>query len=159
MRYAPKPLPPNKGLEGEDNYQIMVFAREGGDFLGYALKTTMNVITSLGWENALQKYPGCYLIEVNGPYALRTATAPIEAPDGRLTGAGEICLSDLPQWYGLKGICSCGKEAIIDRHHPKVQKWKGYPLDRIAEKLNCTACETTGRPRGHIKIEPFKLPR
>lgn len=159
MQYAPRPLPPAKGLDDEDNYQILVFDREGGNFLGCALKTAMNGITNQGWKDAIQKYPGRYLIEVNGPYALRAATAPVEAPDGRLTGAGEICLSDLPQWYGLRGECACGKRAEIDRYHPKIQKWKGYPLDTIGEKLNCTACENAGRPRRQIKIEPYKLPR
>lgn len=159
MRYAPSPLPPAVGLDGEDNYKILVFDREGGNYLGCALKTAMNGITHQGWKDAILKYPGRYLIEVNGPYALRAVNAPVETPDGRLTGSGEIYLSDLPQWYGLKGICSCGKAAIIDRYHPKIQKWKGYPLDTIAGKLNCTACGEAGRPRGRIKIEPYKLPR
>lgn len=159
MLYAPTPLPPAAGLDGEDNYKILVFDRKGGNYLGCALRTALNGITQHGWKAAILKYPGRYIIEVNGPYALRAVTTPVEAPDGRLTGAGEIYLSDLPQWYGLKGKCSCGKRAEIDRYHPVVQKWKDYSLDTIAEKLNCTACEDAGRPRGHIKIEPFKLPR
>lgn len=159
MLYAPTHLPPSARLEGEDNYKILVFDREGGNYLGCALKTAMNGITCQGWQDAIQNYPGHYLIEVNGPYALRAATAPVEAPDGRLTGAGEICLSDLQQWYGLRGKCACGKIAEIDRYHPKIQKWQGYSLDTIGEKLNCTACEKAGRPRGKIEIEPYKLPR
>lgn len=159
MQYAPRPLPPAKGLDGEDNYQILVFDREGGTFLGYALKTAMNGITNQGWKDAIQNYPGRYLIEVNGPYALRAVTAPEEAPGGSLRGAGAISMDELPQWYGFRGKCSCGKLAEIDRYHPAIRKWKGYPLDTLAKKLNCTACEDAGRPRGEIEIEPYKLPR
>ncbi|WP_337183872.1 hypothetical protein [Shinella sp.] len=34
-----------------------------------------------------------------------------------------------------------------------------YPLEWIAEKLSCSACMRARRPRAHIELNLYKLPR
>ncbi len=90
---------------------------------------------------------------------MRDIVAPVELPSGELKTDGVIRLDELAQWYGLRGKCICGKTSEIDRYHPKVWKWQGYPIAHLATKLICTSCVAAGRGRREIKVEPFKLPR
>lgn len=160
MRYKPEPLPPAKGLEGEDNYQILVFDREGGDFLGVALRTSLNGVVHSAMKTAAARYPGCHLVETNGPYILRAMTTPTGSPDefGLISG-NDTPLEHLPQWYGLIATCECGNMAHLDRYCPRVMKWKGYPLSTIAEKLTCTECKRAKRQQPKMTIGLYKLPR
>lgn len=141
----------------EDNYEIQVWESEGGEFLGYALKTSLRLAVHQCWLEAIKQYPGRYLAQTNGDYEIRAVVAPTDNPEDAVPA--DVYLEELPQWYGLVGICTCGRELPINRYDPKILAWKGWPLSRIAEKLNCTACRAAGRPRGAITIRPKKLPR
>lgn len=160
MEYKTTPAEPAPRLKEEDNYTIQVWEEKGGKYLGTPLKTTLNGITRAAWQDALQKFPGLYLVETNGPYLMREATAPAENHDefGRIRSNG-VCLQDLPQWYGLVARCACGNMNYVDRYDHRIQRWKGYPLERIAEKLSCSECTRARRPRGRIELDLYKLPR
>jgi len=160
MGYVPSPLPPAKGLDAEDNYQILVYDRPGGDFLGVALRTSMSGVVHQAMKDAVEKYPGCYLIETNGHYIIRAVTAPTGKPDqfGWIE-AGDIALENLPQWYGLVARCECKHASYVDRYDPRISKWKAFPLPRIAAKLSCKECGRAGRPKQAIELGLYKLPR
>lgn len=160
LGYVPNPLPPAKGLEGEDNYQILVYDRKGGELLGVAARTSMVGAIRAAWREAIEKYPGHYLLETNGPYIIREVTTPTgEADQSGLIKGGDVRLQDLPQWYGLMARCPCGYTAPIDRYAPRIAKWKGYPLTTIAEKLSCIECKKAGRPKPTVALDLYKLAR
>lgn len=160
MDYLPHPLPPSLGLEAEDNYQILVYDHKGGNLLGIALRTSMSGIVHQAFREAVEQYPGRYLVEANGAWQLRAVTAPTGKPDQfGWIDAGDACLADLPQWYGLVGLCECGYMALIDRYDPRVLKWRLYPMPALAEKVPCPECKRKGRTRGKVTIGLRKLPR
>jgi hypothetical protein len=160
LRYRPDPLPPSKGLEDEDNYQILVYDREGGDLLGVAFRTSMNGLIYGAMKEAAEAYPGRYLVETNGPYIIRTMTAATGAPDefGWIDG-NDMPLDHLPQWFGLVAKCKCGYLGYVDRYDPRILRWKRYRLSYIAGKLSCDECKRKERPRMEIKLGLRKLPR
>lgn len=160
MDYIPDPLPSSLGLEAEDNYQILVFDREGGTLLGVALRTSMHGIVNEAFREAVEKYPGRYLVEANGRWQLRAVVAPTGQPDEfGWIDAGEARLIDLPQWYGLVGRCECGYMAFLDRYDPRILKWQLYPLPKVAEKVPCPECKRKRKTRGKVEIGLHKLPR
>jgi len=160
MEYKTTPKEPIPRLKEEDNYTIQVWEEKGGAYLGTPLRTTLNGVTRVAWQYALVEFPGLHLVETNGPYLMREATAPADKHDefGRIRSNG-VCLDDLPQWYGLVARCECGNMNYVDRYDRRIQRWKGYPLDRIAEKLSCRECKKAGRSRGQIELDLYKLPR
>lgn len=161
MRYRTTPRPDPVGLPAEDNFQIEVWDREDGQLLGIALKTAMSGTMHEAWRDAIEAYPGRYLVWTNGLYVIQAAVAPTGEPDqfGWIE-AGDIKLIDLPQWYGLAARCKCGNLAHVDRYDPRVMKWKLWPLSTIAaEKLSCTECSKAGRERQPMKFGLVKLPR
>lgn len=160
LGYLPDPLPPAKGLDSEDNYQILVYDREGGDLLGVALKTSMSGVAHHAMQDAVEAYPGKYLVETNSYFIIRAVTAPTGTPDqfGWIE-CDDMVLEHLPQWYDLVARCACGYLGLVDRYDPRVMRWKSYPLSRTAEKLSCDDCTRAGRPRQKIKIGLRKLPR
>ena len=58
--YKPDPMPSSKGLDAEDNYQILVYDHAGGDLLGVALKTSMNGIVHSAMKTAIEQYVDCH---------------------------------------------------------------------------------------------------
>lgn len=160
LQYRRDPPSPAAGLEDEDNYQIEVWDREGGEFLGFALKTSMSGVVHDAFREAVERYPGKHLVQTNGPYAIKAVTAPTGEPDqfGWISG-NDVALEGLPEWYGLVAKCSCGNMARIDRHDPKVSRWKGYPLSAIAAKLSCSECKKARRDGSSIELGLYKLPR
>ena len=97
MDYIPDPLPPSLGLEAEDNYQILVYDHKGGSLLGIALRTSMRGIVNEAFREAVEQYPGRYLVEANGAWLMRAVTAPTGEPDQfGWIDAGDTCLADLP---------------------------------------------------------------
>lgn len=160
MEYVPSPLPPSLGLEAEDNFQILVYDRKGGNLLGVALKTSMGGIVREAMRAAIKQYPGCYLVETNGNWLLRSVTAPSgKADQFGWIDAGDTCLADVPQWYGLVGRCECGYMALVDRYDPRVLKRQSFPLPVLAEKLPCPECKRKRNTRGKVEIGLRKLPR
>lgn len=160
MRYRRDPRPPATGLDGEDNYQIEVWDRQDGQLLGIALKTAMSGTMREAWRDAIETYPGRFLVWTNGPYIIEAAVAPTGEPDQwGWIDAGDVALVDLPQWYDLVGRCECGYMAFVDRYDPRVVKRQGYPVSAIAEKLPCPECKIKRKTRGKVKIGLRKLPR
>lgn len=160
MDYIPDPLPPSLGLEAEDNYQILVYDRKGGNLLGIALRTSMGGIVHDAFRQAVEQYPGRHLVEANGRWLLRAVTAPTGKPDQfGWIDAGDACLADLPQWFGLVGRCDCGYMALIDRYDPRVTKWRLYPLRELGGKVPCPECKRRRNTRGKVDIGLRKLPR
>lgn len=76
----------------------------------------MHGIVNAAFHEAVEKYPGRYLIEANGRWQLRAVVAPMGKPDEfGWIDAGNARLIDLPQWYSLVGRCECGYMTFLVR--------------------------------------------
>lgn len=76
-----------KGVVPEDNYRIEVWDRQGGQLIETVCRSSSNHIIAAAWKEALNHYPGRFLIQYNDRHPTARATLPEANPppiSGRL---------------------------------------------------------------------------